>query len=835
MSDRIAKGLEAAFDRHRIVFWTDAARELRAEFEAVALPGVEKIVLAGNEFGVKHRILRGEPDQKFLLYREGPAPDTRDNWLLDVELSHGAFKANQAALWLTELGLGLELEDVVRGHEEFFRSGKRLEQLRTMIRPGDHKSAIKLKMLVVCAGGADGAGLDGVLEQLLAELAENSDDTIRLIQRANLADELWKLVDRHFGYHPAAPSVEDLAIALFKAVYADGLGEPCALSSEALVFFRRWKNNRLNVDAFEELSTRYAKLLSIEAAVSGMDFRRLIDLDAFEDIDRAIILALVRGVANQTLAHGDVATWVRQRRQSHWYGRYRDLYEAVQHAAEFRFTLAQVNLGMTSLSEGVSRYASTWFRIDQLYRKFIFHMQRSGQAGLMTPLFDQIENHYVNSFLLRLNDAWQTHIDAAAKWEAPGVVRQRDFYQTFVGEFRQKGQKICVIISDAMRFEVAEELLTRVRALDRYDAEIQPMLGSLPTYTQLGMASLLPNRDLQIADNETSTVIVDGQSSMGLENRKKVLANGRAGDRTTALQADELKAMPKEEARTLFRDHDVIYIYHNLIDAIGDKSATEERVFDAAEDTLEELVQLVKKMAAANATNLLITADHGFLYQHRPIEESDFATSEVAGNTILFRNRRFVLGHGLKPQQGLRHFTAAAAGLQGEVETLVPKSINRLRLKGSGSRFVHGGATLQEVVVPVVRISKARQSDTSQVDVEILASANQNITSSQLAVRFYQKEPVTEKTRPRVLRAAIYTLGGDLLSDSHELTFDFTADDPRQREQSVRFLLSRRADDFNNQQVVLKLEERHGDTSHFQEYRSVRYTLRRSFANDFDF
>lgn len=139
------------------------------------------------------------------------------------------------------------------------------------------------------------------------------------------------------------------------------------------------------------------------------------------------------------------------------------------------------------------------------------------------------------------------------------------------------------------------------------------------------------------------------------------------------------------------------------------------------------------------------------------------------------------------------------------------------------------------MVVPVVKISKARQSDTSQVDVDILASANQNITSSQLAVRFYQKEPVTEKARARQLRAAIYTLAGELLSDSHELVFDFASEDPRQRELAVRFLLSRRADDFNNKEVVLKLEERHGDTSHYQDYRSVRYMLRRSFANDFDF
>jgi uncharacterized protein (TIGR02687 family) len=361
------------------------------------------------------------------------------------------------------------------------------------------------------------------------------------------------------------------------------------------------------------------------------------------------------------------------------------------------------------------------------------------------------------------------------------------------------------------------------------------MLGSLPTYTQLGMASLLPNRDMRIADNDTSAVIVDGQSSQGTENRKKILAQGRAGDRTTAVQADDLLKMQRDDYRALFRDHDVIYVYHNLIDATGDKPATEDRVFEAVEKTLDELVQLVKKLAAANANNLLITADHGFIYQHRPIDESDFSGSEVVGETILFRNRRFVLGHGLKPQQGLKLYKPDEAGLQGDVEILIPKSINRLRLKGSGSRFVHGGATLQEAVVPVVRINKKRQSDTSTVDVEIIGSTNQVITASQISVRFYQSVPATEKTQGRRLRAGIFSQSGELISDSHELVFDFRSENPREREHPVRFLLSRKADDCNGQEVVLRLEEQHGDTSHYSEYRSARYILRRSFTNDFDF
>jgi hypothetical protein len=148
---------------------------------------------------------------------------------------------------------------------------------------------------------------------------------------------------------------------------------------------------------------------------------------------------------------------------------------------------------------------------------------------------------------------------------------------------------------------------------------------------------------------------------------------------------------------------------------------------------------------------------------------------------------------------------------------------------------VHGGASLQEVVVPVVKINKKRQSDTAAVEVEIIGGTSQMITSSQISVRFYQVSAVTEKTQARQLKAGLYAQSGDLISDSHDLVFDFRSENPREREVPVRFMLSRQAEAYNGQEVILKLEERHGETSHFREYRTARYTLRRSFSSDFDF
>lgn len=832
MENRIAQALTKLFDRHRIVFWYDAKQELRDDFEALQLPGVEKLELINNEYGIKYKLLREQPEQKFLLYREGPQPADLDNWLLDVQLAHGEFRTDQVAIWLSELELGLEFTDVVQANAEFFKAIKRKDALKNLLKADDTAGQIRLKMLAVCTGSEP--RMDAVVENLLQELADGRDEKIKLVGRCSLDGFLWEQMIRYYGYKSDEPGIRDFAIELFKSCYAMGTNGQVKLTGDAMVFLKRWKDSRQFEGGFETLSGECAEVLGIEQDLTKRDFRELIDLDYFRLIDQKIISELVRVVSTRTARSGDVAIWVRQRRQGHWYHEYRHLYEAVDYAAQFTHALGEAKLAMDSLAEGVRHYSRFWYQLDQLYRKFTYHVRMSGQASLMGSLTDQIENLYSNNYLLKLGDRFQTFVDSASKWEAFPVRKQKEFFEYWVRPFLRKDNKVCVIISDAMRYEIGDELMSLIRQEDRYSAELEPALSMLPSYTQIGMAALLPNKTLAIADNETGTVLVDGQSSQGTANRIKILGQAIT-QRATACKADELMAMKGDDCRALVRDHDVIYIYHNRIDATGDKRESEERVFEAVEETLQELIRLIKKLTGANASNLLVTSDHGFIYQNRAIDESDFSGVDAEGDKILFRDRRFVIGKGLAEASSLRKFTPEQLGLAGEVEVQIPKSINRLRLKGSGSRFVHGGASLQEVVIPVLKINKKRQSDVTAVEVDILRGASSVITSGQLAVTMYQAGPVTDKIQPRVLRAGIYTEAGDLISDSHDLTFDLSSDNPRERELQVRFVLTRKADEANGQEVILRLEEKHGGTSHYKEYKSLRYLIRRSFTSDFDF
>lgn len=832
MSSQIQTALTRLFDKHRIIFWYDTKQELRGDFETVSIPHVEKLEIANNEYSLKYRVLRESPDQKFLLYKEGPQPEDLDNWLLDVQLAHGEFRTDQVAIWLSELELGLEFAEVAQAHAEFFQAIKRKDALKKLLKSDDTAGQLRLKMLAVCAGSEP--RMDSVVENLLQQLAEERDDGIRLIERCGLDSFLWEQLTRFYGYEASEPSLRDFVIELFKSCYAMGTDGEVKLTGDALVFLKRWKDSRQFEQGFETLSAECAEVLGIEQDLGKRDFRDLVELDYFRLIDQKIISDLVRAVVGRTVTSGDVALWVRQRRQGHWYEEFRHLYEAIEFAARFVQMLGEARLTMGSLSEGVQRYSRSWFQLDQLYRKFTYHVRMSGQASLMGELSEQVENLYSNNYLLKLGDGFQVHVDAAPRWEAYPVVQQKAFFEHWVRPYLRKDKRICVIISDAMRYEIGDELLGLIRQEDRYSAELEPALSTLPSYTQLGMAALLPNKSLAIADNDTGTVLVDGQSSQGTVNRTKILQVALDG-RGQAVKAEDFMQLNREDSRELLKGNDVLYIYHNRIDHTGDKMHSEGQAFEAAEQTLGDLIRLIKKLTAANANNLLITADHGFIYQNRELDESDFLGDAVSGDDIRYRDRRFVLGKGLSASPAFHHFSSEQLGLDGEMEVQIPKSINRLRLKGSGSRFVHGGASLQEVVIPVLKVNKKRQSDVSAVEVDILRGASSVITSGQLAVTLYQSGPVTEKVQPRHLRAGIYTQSGELISDSHELSFDLTSENPRERELQVRFVLSRKADEANGQEVFLKLEEQHAGTSHYKEYKSLRYLMRRSFTSDFDF
>ena len=829
MTTRIEHALVKLFGKYRIVFWYDDESSLRIDFEAVDLEGVEKVEVANNEFGLKYRMLRQEPDQKFLLFHDGPQPADKENWLLDVQLAHTVFRTDKASLWLTELELPYEFKPVLAKHKPFFGLARRRDKLRTSVTKTDTQSQILLKMLAVCAD-AD-FWLDSVLENLLEELSEDESKRLTLIQKCGLEVFLWESVKRTYGYESASPSVKDFAIELFKSCYRSEVDGDSKLATESLVFLKRWKDSRTHEQAFETLSNQCAEILAIQSDLEQRPLKQLAEVDYFRLIDLKVLSELAAAVLNKTMTAGEVTQVIRSRRRGHWYREFEHLYEAVEHAAALSGLLDTLSLQFDSLNQGIEVYKETLFRVDQVYRKFVYHSERAGNATFFQKLTETICGRYSNAFLLPLGDRWQEFVDRLDRWKIPGTQPQGGFFDRYIRRVLDKNNKVFVIISDAMRYEIGEELSRRIRGEDKFDANLDAMVTCLPSYTQLGMASLLPHKKLTINDDKGMTVTCDGVPSSGTAGRDKILKSAVQGE-ALAVQADAILGKNTEEVRALVRDHDVIYIYHNRIDKTGHTRDTERQAFRAAEEAMDDVVRLVKRLTSANASNVVVTADHGFLYQDE-VTESDFSQAEVSGE-ISGTDRRFVVGRNLNVEGAALLYSAESLGLDGDFQVAVPKSINRFRKSGSGTRFLHGGSSLQEILVPVLQVKKRRETDVSAVNVDIMPTTTSIISTGQLSVAFYQSEPATEKRQARAVRVGIYASDGELISDSHQLLFDLASGNARERELKVRLVLSKQADAYNQQPVMLKLEELVAGTSHFKEYKSAQFTLRRSFTSDFD-
>jgi hypothetical protein len=207
----------------------------------------------------------------------------------------------------------------------------------------------------------------------------------------------------------------------------------------------------------------------------------------------------------------------------------------------------------------------------------------------------------------------------------------------------------------------------------------------------------------------------------------------------------------------------------------------------------------------------------------------DFLTGKVSGDTEKI-NRRFVLGRNLEAGPGLMHLTTEQLGLSGDLDVVIPKSVNRLRRSGSGSRYVHGGLSLQELIVPVLTIRMLRKVDerVRPVDVEILGNTD-IITNNQKSIRLLQRQPVVDKFTGRTLLIGFYDEEDQLVSNEIKMVFDKEAKEDRLREDTIQFTISQVAASRANARVTLRLRDPQGP-----EYLRKEFVLRIAFARDFD-
>ncbi|HPI26733.1 MAG TPA: BREX-1 system phosphatase PglZ type A, partial [Candidatus Cloacimonadota bacterium] len=456
-----------------------------------------------------------------------------------------------------------------------------------------------LKMLAVCA--ASEARWEELLLALLVEFAHAKDDKFNLISKCGLDAFLWEQMVINFGYKSQEPNFKSLVIELFES---SAQIKEHKINRDGIHVLKLMKDMSQHREAFDKLSAQCSEWIDAPAWLEKQSLETLSELDQFEYAERLIIRSLVDDLENSQISDKELQSIIQNRRGSHWYSRYETEYQCLGYASNYLDSSSSIKVELHSLESGFKAYSGGLYEIDQYYRKFCLHYSRLKENKFFEKISRKIENHYGNRFIFKLGTSWSALMQQQEKWHSHNT--QLKFWKSQIVPYIQQSKKIFVIISDALRYEIAAELMSLIRKEDRFEAELSAMAGTLPSITSVGMAALLPHETISF--DTKHNVLVDGLSSSGTENRMKIM-NKYHPDRCLALRAEDVISMPLLEARNLYREYDVIYVYHDAIDIVGDKKGSEVRVFEAVETALSDLLTLVRKMSSANANNIIITAD----------------------------------------------------------------------------------------------------------------------------------------------------------------------------------------------------------------------------------
>lgn len=811
--ETIKKALRRIFDDkdEQIVIWYDDEGGFRERFEALELEGVEKLEIDRNTFWIKHRIYYEAPQNKYLIYTPEPKPSPKENWLLDVALSCYEFKADESSINIQEMGLDIRLKPVLDRYSKFFRNEKNKSTLNDLIDAHDDDQSLITKMICITSG-AKGDTLEDLLYPLFAEMLEEKDTKYKNLQKYDLFEAFWVWIAKEIGYDNAEPSLMGLVIYLldnrFKLCIKETQSEG---NKSASLFVNHWMQHVKYRDTFKALSRQVENELDIKQhQLPKYTAEALMGCDTYEAIEQHIIQELSSRLISGSISASQLSELIDLRKNKFWYSDFSNYYDALYWAAEFIFLKQNVSLHVESIAQGLEAYTSSWYKMDYAYRKYLLGVSKCINSGLFDTITDVTEKFYANHYLPTLSDAWYERLNDLKQWKFDAPIDQKQFFSHHVAPQITDNKKLCVIISDALRYESGKELNERFLTEGNIRTEFSYMVASLPSYTQLGMASLLPHQSLSYKEGKFE-VYADGLSTQGTSNRTKIMQN-HVSD-SIAISASDFLKMKRDEARSYFKAYRLVYIYENSIDARG-KPPTEDQVFEATEESFERLTRITKKMQNELMwRNVFITADHGYLYEKTDVDESNFCKVPRDENWS-DSNKRMAIGNNLEEAPCVKMYDAKTLNIAGDTQFLVAKSMQRIRSKGGGSKFVHGGATLQEIVIPLIKVNRNTELKSAPVDFDVIRSSAM-ITTNIFPVTFLQKKPVAQKVLPQHIRVSIWSQEEELLSDVHDLILDSKEKDPVKMHQKIIFRFSRDLTSLNGKSVYLKVMTKAQGTNDF--------------------
>lgn len=823
------------FYKRRIIFWYDEDQEFADKLDGIALTDAKFIALTGsNNFYVKKLLAVDDPSSNYLIYSPLSYETQEENWLLDVELYSETFRADLISMWMDEMGIPQSpaLRNAFKGYRKFFNAKERRNKVAAQNTVPSTPAQLQLAIMAQLAGVKDAKPNQIIKSVLKAGLDKRTNPIYQEFVNYEIDDAFWRMVAQGTGYCDEDAELAALAAHFLLSAATRTLRQEFLVGLEGFIssahqaycydFVSDWIHSEDSRD-IHAIAEQIEGELNLPQRFMKLQVIELVDTEVFPCINEVILIKIMTEISDHIIDVDAILRTVEKRRTCVWYDEVQCYYEGVLQVAKMQAFFKEHSAGFHTVEpENVWReYTSEYYIMDTYYRQFHKNYAESlmtyqAELGdLFASVMQKVEGLYTNWFLGELGKNWS---DACADnlreygyiMEVP---RQVNFYHTKVAPYQQR---VYVIISDAMRYEVAVTLAEQLQRETQAKVNLSSMQAIFPTITKFGMAALLPRKKLTVelksGKTERLAVLADGQSTES-SNRDKLLKAADA--RSVALKYKDIIGLKRAERKALVKGMNVVYIYHDTIDEAGH---LEKSVFDACDTAIEELKTLVKIITNEfGGANILITADHGFLYTNSPLKEDDKVDKTTESDQDIEIGRRYaIMQQGAKPEYLLPvRFLDGNTGY----DAFAPRESIRIKVKGGGLNFVHGGISLQEMVVPVVEYHFLRNQskeyqrnkskyDTKPVEIELL-STDRKISNMIFSLNFYQKEAVSANREKAVYRLYFTDSSGRTISDVEKIIADKTSDNDQERSFRCRFNL--KSLKFNNtEDYYLVIAEENG-------------------------
>jgi len=837
------------FYKRRIVFWHDSEGEFADSVEENVPDGVKFLRLTGsNWFSAKKLLYLDDTESDYLVYVPFGFSKYEDNWLGDIMRYSESFRADQVSMRMDELKISedIQMRKLMKKYKKYFDSRERVAKLQKFGTVYNSTGKLHIDILAALCNTKEN-DLAGIIKALLIDSVYNgSNEIISDIQKYDAEDTLQELLFRKLGFadynaesfislagyillSKLSTVVDKSMLTDFEPIIADsGYAQICGdvvnswlMSSEDTYLY--------------EIAKQVEEKYNIPEKLSALDISQIINAECLPCINELIIRKAMTGITEDVIKADDLLKIIEKRRMLKWYGNYQYFYEGLIYAAQMKkFILDHYDGYHFADCQSMARaYCRELCDMDTYYRKFHVAFRNCiGQADseledLFKTLADYVEGMYKNTYLAQLSGTWSSlcRDELAENGCLKGIAKQSSFYSSNVSQATTTN-RIFVIISDALRFEVAKELNEALMRETKGKAELSYMQSVFPSATKFGMAALLPHKELQITDD--LKVLCDGMSTEGTANRELILKKENHGN--VALTSQDIFKLKVEELREKIRDAEVVYVYHNQIDAIGDKQITEDKVFDACQDAVSELSRMVARISNV-CSNILVTADHGFIYTYQTLSQSEKAEKDLAVGSILECDHRYMLMNVESQSDYL--MPVAMKQYHADISGFAASDYIRIRKQGGGVNYVHGGTSLQEMIVPLISFRNMRTDSkgfesTSKVTLQLL-STTRRVSNSIVRLDFFQPEIVGGKTIPNEFELYFSDQNGNLVSDVQLVIADSTSEDVKMR--SYRKQFSMKSITYKREEkYYLNIQERNSNLPE-----RIEFTINIAFTDDFGF